>query len=304
MAVADHWGKADMYSLIKLIKDIAVRKHEVMINVVNFLSIGLKEPQCTSSLPPPPPALLAGLGLKLDHHIFDKERGWVKGQPEAHPTVRVSVEVDKESYNTLGLTEPLVETAAVDTLALADSGAQMTAAGLELLHALGATRRDLVPVTTTIAAANHSDMGLLGALIVKIKAESNTGEHAETKQICYICSTISTLFLSQAALKSLNIVTKNFLVPKITESEINSSTYLANEYRSKEQEKEQEARRKRSRDVQKNAPAPRGSPFLLPPPSCPSLSRTQRTTDTDSKLTSVVFTPARPSNNVSHNCCP
>ena len=70
---------------------------------------------------------------------------------------------------------------------------------------LGATKRDLIPVSTKIAAANHSDMGLLGALLINVSAKSDRGAMHTTKEICYICS--------KSAMKALNIVSESFPLP-------------------------------------------------------------------------------------------
>ena len=95
--------------------------------------------------------------IPLDHHIFDKKHAWIKGIPEAHLTVKVSTSFDTDSYTDLKLTAPRFPSKQTGTHALTDTGTQMTALGMELLHALGATKKDLVPVRTKIATANHSD---------------------------------------------------------------------------------------------------------------------------------------------------
>ena len=78
MTVADYWGTADLVSLIKMIKQMAIKKQKTMVNVISFLSIQehehekeqkqVQEQEVYSTVPcrPPPPVLLAGLGLQLD----------------------------------------------------------------------------------------------------------------------------------------------------------------------------------------------------------------------------------------------
>ena len=48
---------------------------------------------------------------------------------------------------------------------------------------------DGVSASTKMADANHSYMGLLGALLINISASQ--GAVQPIKEICYICSTIS-----------------------------------------------------------------------------------------------------------------
>ena len=72
------------------------------------------------------------------------------------------------------------------------------------------------------------------------------------------------MFLSQAALKSLSIVTKSFPLPKTTKPEINSSTYLADQFLSQEQKKEQEEKRKMKEGCAENCSCPKRQ---LPPPA-------------------------------------
>ena len=89
-------------------------------------------------------------------------------------------------YAELQLPLPKVTTRSVVRSGMTDSGAQMTVAGMNLVHSLGLTKRELIPLATKVNAANNSGLGLLGGILITITGKDKNGNHRETRQLCYI----------------------------------------------------------------------------------------------------------------------
>ena len=82
---------------------------------------------------------------------------------------------------------------------LPDTGAEMVVAGLPQLHRLGITKKELIPLSNGISAADNSGLGLLGGVLVNISGQCDNGTVISTKQLCYIAENIDCLFLSRQA---------------------------------------------------------------------------------------------------------
>ena len=50
--------------------------------------------------------------------------------------------------------------------ALPDTGAQMVVGGIDLVHKLGVTKKELFPITSGIKAAKSEGLKLIGGLLV------------------------------------------------------------------------------------------------------------------------------------------
>ena len=81
----------------------------------------------------------------LPHHVHVRSQGWVARAPTPHPMLNTKVRLCADGYQELSLPLPRVTNMSTLTSAMADSGAQMTVAGMNLAHALGITKRELIP---------------------------------------------------------------------------------------------------------------------------------------------------------------
>ena len=196
----------------------------------------------------------------LEHHEFINEQ-WVRRSPEDHPTVQVTASLSEDSYTELGLNIPKGAGRKARIYSLPDTGAQPTVGGLGTLHALGGTKSDLIPVTTNLSAANYSDLGIMGAILIDLELGGR-----KTKQMCYICSSVNSLFLSKTACKNLGIIGDNFPNPDQT---INSSNYLESVYRD-EKEKEKEEKQEKERVCKPDKEGKCHCPRRSMPPSAPT----------------------------------
>ena len=133
----------------------------------------------------------------LPHHVHDKFRGWVVRAPAPQPMVITTVRLCEEGYQELSLPLPRVTNMSALKSAMADSGAQKTVAGMNLAHALGITRRKLIPLATKLKAAGSNALGMLGGLLISITVQDEDGNNRQTRQLCYVSEMIYTMFLSE-----------------------------------------------------------------------------------------------------------
>jgi hypothetical protein len=88
--------------------------------------------------------------------------------PAPHSGGITTMRLCEECYQELSLPLPRVTNISAQATATADSGAQMTAAGMNLANALGITRRKLIPLATKLNAAGSNALGLIGGMLVTI----------------------------------------------------------------------------------------------------------------------------------------
>ena len=146
----------------------------------------------------------------LSHHVHDEFSGWAASRPEEHPTMAVSCSLATKAYSQLSLPAPRVRDRTASSPALADTGAQMCVAGPSLLHALGATKNELIKLENGVSTANNAGLTLLGGLFCNIMGWTLGGKSMSTQQLIYIAEGINTLFLSKTACRDLRIIGDNF----------------------------------------------------------------------------------------------
>ena len=155
-------------------------------------------------------------GFKMGHVEWDKEAAhWKQRQPRAMPRCVVDISVLTEEqatffpsrrvgYENAGQLRGWVSTP--------DTGAQITVAGMALLNKLNIPARDLIPVSQTVTAANDSQLGIIGGILIKVTLKCE-GVEVSTKQLCYISRECKGMFLSLSACKDLTIVHDKFPQP-------------------------------------------------------------------------------------------
>ena len=146
---------------------------------------------------------------KLSHHAADQFGNWAARRAEPQPVVTVSVSVCSEGYEQVGIPAPR-KPRTITSPALPDTGAQMVVSGMDLVHRLGVTRKELFPVTSGIRAANSEGLKLIGALLLTVSAVGADGNTRTGSHMCYISENVTRLFLSKAACRDLGIIGQNF----------------------------------------------------------------------------------------------
>ena len=146
----------------------------------------------------------------LPHHVYDRYAGWIARPPAPHPLVQVSISLCTSGYKELELPLPRAANKSITRMSMADSGAQMLVGGLDIIHSLGLTKKDLIPLAMEVNAANKQSMGLLGGVLLTITGKDSDGNIRETRQLCYISNLVHTLFLSEQACTDLGIIEESF----------------------------------------------------------------------------------------------
>ena len=157
---------------------------------------------------------------KLSHHAADQFGNWAARRAEPQPVVTVSVSVCSEGYEQVGIPAPR-KPRTITSPALPDTGAQMVVAGMDLVHRLGVTRKELFPVTSGIRAANSEGLKLIGALLLTVSAVGADGNTRTGSHMCYISENVTRLFLSKAACRDLGIIGQNF--PEVGDADSQAS---------------------------------------------------------------------------------
>ena len=96
---------------------------------------------------------------------------------------------------------------------------------MNLVHSLGITRRELIPVATNVNAAGANGLNLVGGMFITIASTDQEGNIRETRQMCYISEKIFVLYLSEQACKDLGVLQEDFpnIPTKVTETLASSS---------------------------------------------------------------------------------
>lgn len=88
-----------------------------------------------------------------------------------------------------------------------DTGCQSCLSGMNILHKLGMSRKNLIPVSQRMQAANKSGIHILGAILLEL---SLLDSDAVTKQIIYVTPNVTRLFLSMEACADLGLTSPRF----------------------------------------------------------------------------------------------
>ena len=154
---------------------------------------------------------LEGEVTSLSHVGVNQFGKWASKRIEDHPEVQIGIRVDTSAYTDLKLSKPAPTTKRnIQSLGLADTGAQMVVMGLNIIYALGIRKKDLVPVGMKIKAANMGGLKLLGGIPVVITGLDRLGTEKESRQLAYIAEDVKRIFLSKSACKELGIIGDRF----------------------------------------------------------------------------------------------
>ena len=163
-------------------------------------------------------------------HIVWRGNKWVEAPAKPPPIVEIKYRLALNDYVNLGIPTPNKPVLVATTSSLGDTGCSSMIAGVEFAQSLGLVKKDLLPVEMSMRAANKTNIDIIGAIIVEIKV---VGHEVVTKQVVYIATNATRVFLNREACEQLGLVPENF--PHINQiencSEINS---LPNEESTKE----------------------------------------------------------------------
>ena len=124
--------------------------------------------------------------------------------PRPSPTIAVEVSVLKEVHQRCGIkcgaTYPTVSIQAVT-----DTGCQTTTAGIDILKMLNVSKDALIPTKHKIVGITEKSLDILGVLMLSLDHKGRTA-----KQMVYISTRPSGLYLSETALIELGLIDENF----------------------------------------------------------------------------------------------
>ena len=158
--------------------------------------------------------LVTQMGQKLSHHVYTKQRGWVKQAAKNKPMVLVQAKVDLPAYIALQIPTPRVPVRVSEGYHLADTGASICLGGKQFMRSLGLNEDNLTPCDMSVCGADNANIRVLGAVLVEF-AGKNT--QLKSKQVVYICDGVAGALLSLEACIDLGLVDENF--PKLEATE-------------------------------------------------------------------------------------
>ena len=110
-----------------------------------------------------------GRFIPLNHHIFDKDRGWVARPSAPHPTILVTAKPCPNDHSKFGY--PVTNAAShklINSIPVcAVTGYQSTAVPPSCAYKACYKRKDFIPVASRMNGAGRSDLGVLGAVIME-----------------------------------------------------------------------------------------------------------------------------------------
>ncbi len=106
--------------------------------------------------------------IALDNHLYNHLNDqWVRQPSKPQPLLTLTATVKPENYKALGfkLTDTRLKPTQISVMA--DTGCQSCLASMRVIQRLGLTKRDLIPVTMNMYAANNHGIQILGAAILR-----------------------------------------------------------------------------------------------------------------------------------------
>ena len=140
-------------------------------------------------------------------HLVWKGSEFCKEAPEPSPTISVSVAIMQHAHKSFGRPLPGKSGIPDETKlqAFADTCAQTCTSGPEIMEQLHCPASALVPTSHGIHGITENSLSILGALLLQITA----GGH-QTNQVVYVAKNIKGFYLSQTAMKDLNLIPSTF----------------------------------------------------------------------------------------------
>ena len=141
----------------------------------------------------------------------DDIKEFAPSKPKSAPFVNVDVELMHAAHEKLGvkLSGSRKGVYAKKTVrSLADSGCMTCTAGKELLEYLNCPEDYLIPCSHRILGITHTSLNIMGAIFARITFKGRT-----SRQMIYISENIKGFFLSESALRDLEIIHQSFPDP-------------------------------------------------------------------------------------------
>ena len=156
-----------------------------------------------------------GRVIPLNHHVFDKDMGWIAKPSAPQPTILVTTKPCPDDHSHFG--HPVSNIASLRPIlsshVCADTGCQSTAIPPSYAYKAGYKKKDFIPVACKMNGAGRSDLGVIGAVVMEFTYTGANNETFTTKQLCYICERVGSVYLSRQALTDLHCISPQFPTP-------------------------------------------------------------------------------------------
>jgi len=130
----------------------------------------------------------------------------MKRQSFLQPSRRLVAKLLPSDYDGLKITwRPQRAQCTLD--GMPDTEFQCCLSGVDILHKLGMSRNNLIPVSQRMQPANKSGIDILGAILLEL---SLPDPDAVTKQMIYVTPSITRFFLSRDACADLGLIPPKF----------------------------------------------------------------------------------------------
>ncbi len=156
-------------------------------------------------------------GILLDHHLYNHLNDrWIRRASRTQPFITLKTTIHPDDYIALGHKPVTNQPKSMQLTAMADTGCQSCLASMNAIRLLGLSENALIPVTTSMHAANNSGIHILGATILRFSGKSKQGQQLETRKIVYVTEESNKLYLSRETCKALGMISGSF--PTVGES--------------------------------------------------------------------------------------
>ena len=144
----------------------------------------------------------------LPHLECSFDNKWYKTKPKDDPYINIKISICRDAYKFNGIEPPKQTSKVTNTIAVADTGARTTVAGISLLTSLGLNVTDLFSVQQKLCGANESQLDILGGLFLSISLTNQAHQH---NLMCYIQKdNPRKIYLSRSACEGLGIIQPDF----------------------------------------------------------------------------------------------
>jgi hypothetical protein len=146
-----------------------------MLSTVMTIMTGsvIKSTMTEGQASPSQRTLVSSMGQKLGHHVYTKQKGWIRQAAKAKPMVLVQARVDQAAYMALQIRPPSTMTRVSEGYHLADTGASICLGGKQFMRSLGLNEVDLTPCDMSVCGADNANIRVLGAVLVEFTGKSS-----------------------------------------------------------------------------------------------------------------------------------
>lgn len=145
--------------------------------------------------------------IRLSHHIFSKGE-WKRARFNDHPTINLSMSINQSHYISFGVKIP--DASDMMVTCIADTGAQSNLWSLKQCKEMGFKEDDLIPVNSTLSAANKSRIEISGAVLLNMSGIAANGTEVTRAAMVYVSASVKGFYLSYDTMLDLGIIPASF----------------------------------------------------------------------------------------------